>query len=178
MISADTNVFVYLFDPRDSSKNETAKTVVAAMRTRQSSVGLQVVGEIQNALRRRLRLPVGLATQQARDVLTQFSTFAYGESAVETALAEAGAERLSYWDALLLAAADAVDAWLVGVPNYEHVFDWPAWNLEPLPAFTQSRDDRPAPVGSAHMFPRALGGYAGPGDQRDGASWPARRVLP
>ena len=108
MISADTNVFVYLFDPRDPSKNETAKTVVAAMRTRQSSVGLQVVGEIQNALRRRLRLPVGLATQQARDVLTQFSTFAYGESAVETALAEAGAERLSYWDALLLAAADAV----------------------------------------------------------------------
>ena len=106
MISADTNLFVYLWDLRDPTKNETAKTVVGAMSGRPSVIGLQVVGEFQHALRRRLRLPVPVAAQSAGNLLTDFSTFAYDETAVETALAEASAGRLSYWDALLLAAAD------------------------------------------------------------------------
>jgi len=106
MISADTNLFVYMWDLRDAAKNRTARTVVEAISSRQSIVGLQVVGEFQNALRRRLRLPVGIAAQSAQNLLTEFSTFAYDEISVETALAEAGAGRLSYWDALLLAAAD------------------------------------------------------------------------
>jgi predicted nucleic acid-binding protein len=106
MISADTNLFVYLWDLRDPTKNETAKAVVEAMSGRRSIIGLQVVGEFQNALRRRLRLPVRVAAQSARNMLTEFPTFAYDEASVETALGEASAGRLSYWDALLLAAAD------------------------------------------------------------------------
>jgi predicted nucleic acid-binding protein len=106
MISADTNLFVYLWDLRDPTKNKTATTVVEAMSRYPSIVGLQVVGEFQNALRRRLRLPASVAAESARNVLTEFSSFAYDEASVETALAEASAGRLSYWDALLLAAAD------------------------------------------------------------------------
>jgi predicted nucleic acid-binding protein len=107
MISADTNLFVYLWDLRDPTKNKTAQAVVEALSGRRSIVGLQVVGEYQNALHRRLRLPVWVAAQSARNVLTEFSTFAYDEASVETALVEASAGRLSYWDALLLAAADS-----------------------------------------------------------------------
>jgi predicted nucleic acid-binding protein len=106
MISADTNLFVYMWDLRDPAKNTTARTVVEAMSRHPSAIGLQVVGEFQNALRRRLRLPIAVAAQSARNVLTEFSTFAYDEASVEAALAEASAGRMSYWDALLLAAAD------------------------------------------------------------------------
>jgi len=106
MISADTNLFVYLWDLRDPAKNETAKAIVEAISGRRAIVGLQVVGEFQSALRRRLRLPVRAAVQSAQNLLTEFSTFAYDETSVETALIEASAGRLSYWDALLLAAAD------------------------------------------------------------------------
>ena len=107
MISCDTNVFVYASDPRDQAKRATADAIVVALEGVHSAVGLQVIGELQNALRRRVRVPPGIALQAARDLLTRFSTFACDERAVELALAEAIAGRLNYWDALLLAAAEA-----------------------------------------------------------------------
>ena len=108
MISADTNVFIYAMDPRDSGKHAVAKSVVAAMERVQAVVGLQVVGELQNVLRRRLRTPPRTAYQFAQELLLQFPAFSYDERAVEAALGEAIAGRLSYWDALLVSAADAV----------------------------------------------------------------------
>jgi|HubBroStandDraft_5_1064220.scaffolds.fasta_scaffold74414_3 predicted nucleic acid-binding protein len=107
MISGDTNLFVYAADPRDAIKHAIARSVVQAMGRSPSAVGLQVVGELQNVLRRRLRAPSWRAYQFARNVLIQFPAFAYDERAVELALDEAISGRLSYWDGLLLAAADA-----------------------------------------------------------------------
>jgi predicted nucleic acid-binding protein len=108
MISCDTNLIIYAHDNRDLIKQSTAKGVLAALSGRGAVVGLQVVGEVQNALRRRLRTPASVAYRVAADLLAEFGSFAYDERAVEVALAEAGAGRLNYWDALLLAAADAV----------------------------------------------------------------------
>jgi predicted nucleic acid-binding protein len=108
MISGDTNLFVYAMDARDPGKHAVAKSVVSAMGRAPSAVGLQVVGELQNVLRRRLNTPPTTAYQYARKVLVQFPAFAYDERAVQLAFDEAGAGRFSYWDGLLLAAADAV----------------------------------------------------------------------
>jgi predicted nucleic acid-binding protein len=107
MITCDTNVFVYASDPRDSLKRATADTIVEALGRVESAIGLQVIGELQNALRRRVRTPSEVAHQAARNLLARFASFAYDERAVEPALNEAVAGRLNYWDALLLAAADA-----------------------------------------------------------------------
>jgi predicted nucleic acid-binding protein len=107
MISGDTNLFVYAYDNRDLAKQSTARGVMAAMAGRSAAIGLQVVGEVQNALRKRLRTPREVAFQMASDLLMEFETFGYDERAVSIALCEALAGRLSYWDALLLAAADA-----------------------------------------------------------------------
>jgi predicted nucleic acid-binding protein len=106
MISADTNLFVYAYDSRNLTKQSTARLVVDALGGRDASVGLQVVGEVQNALRKRLRAPPQVAYQLASDLLTRFVSFAYDERAVGAAIAEASAGRLNYWDALLLAAAN------------------------------------------------------------------------
>jgi predicted nucleic acid-binding protein len=107
MISGDTNLFVYAVDSRDPAKHASARIVVDAMVGVPSAVGLQVVGELQNVLRRRLGTPPPIACHYARRVLVQFAAFAYDERAVGLALSEASLGRLSYWDALLLAAADA-----------------------------------------------------------------------
>jgi len=107
-ISVDTNIFVYAADGRDAAKNAVARSVLAALGRADVLIGLQVVSELQNAMRRRLRTAPWVAYQAARNVLVRFPSFAYDEQAVDTALGEAIVGRLSYWDALLLAAADAV----------------------------------------------------------------------
>ena len=108
MISADTNVFVYAVDEREPAKRRIASTVLRALEPATTLVGLQVVGEYQNALRKRLRVAPGVAYETARSLLDRFPSFAYDEAAVEIALGQALLGRLSYWDALLLAAADRV----------------------------------------------------------------------
>jgi predicted nucleic acid-binding protein len=108
MISGDTNLFVYAMDPREPAKHIAAKAIVEAMGEVQAAVGLQVVGELQNVLRRRLRTPSATAFEYARKIFVSFPTFAYDEAAVDCALGEVFGGRLSYWDALLLAAAEAV----------------------------------------------------------------------
>src|SRR5258706_14460521 len=108
MISADTNLFVYAADDRDLVKQSIAREVILALGKTETVVALQVIGEFQHTLRRRLKMPVWLAAQAARNVLVQFGSFAYDHAAVEVALAQSAAGRLSYWDALLVAAADAV----------------------------------------------------------------------
>jgi predicted nucleic acid-binding protein len=108
MISCDTNVFVYASDPRDPAKRAAADAIVSGMGQAHGIVGLQVIGELQNALRRKLCLPPWDAYQAAHNLLMSFPTFGYDRNAVEIALGEAIVGRLGYWDGLLLAAADAV----------------------------------------------------------------------
>jgi predicted nucleic acid-binding protein len=107
VISADTNVFIYASDRRDPLRSEIADAVLERLDSLDTAIGLQVIGEFQNALRRRLRVAAPTALAVAGELLQRFPCFAYDERAVATALAEASAGRLSYWDALLLAAADS-----------------------------------------------------------------------
>lgn len=105
-LAADTNVYVYLSDDQFPGKQAIARELVQALSRGDSAVSLQVVGELQNALRRRLKMPNHLAQQQARNVYVTLPSFGYDSACVERALAQAGAGRLGYWDALLLAACD------------------------------------------------------------------------
>ena len=106
IVTADTNVFVYLFDDRDLLKQAIAADVVESLANRRSPVALQVVGEIRNALQRRLKRPPEQATQQARSVFELFDTFGYGEGAVDAALVRSANGQLSFWDAVLVSACE------------------------------------------------------------------------
>jgi predicted nucleic acid-binding protein len=106
MITADSNIFVYLWDSDEPEKMAIAKRVAASLvATRQAVVGLQVIGEVQNVLRRKLRQPLWEAAQNARNILTTFDTFRPTESNANEALVLMSAGRMSYWDALLITAA-------------------------------------------------------------------------
>lgn len=106
MITADSNVFIYLSDETAPEKRAVAQAVVRELAARRSVVALQVVGEVQNVLRRKFGLPSRTAAQAGYNMLMAFDTFGYSRTAVERALGELSAGRLSYWDALLLASAE------------------------------------------------------------------------
>ena len=105
MITADSNVFVYLHDEAAPLKRSTARLVTGELIRRDSAIALQVIGEYQNVLRRRLKVPPWLAAQEGRTLLEAFETFPPSRSGAERALEQLAAGRLSYWDALLVAAA-------------------------------------------------------------------------
>lgn len=104
IVSPDTNLFVYAADDDEPVKQSFAREVICLLAARRAPVALQVVGELQNALRRGLKMPNHLASQQARNVFTAFGSFPYDAACVDHALAQSAAGRLSYWDALLLSA--------------------------------------------------------------------------
>jgi predicted nucleic acid-binding protein len=105
MISADTNVFAYLYDEDSPTKRTVAREVVAALAAKQGVVGLQVVGELNNVLRRKLKKSPADAAQAGRRVVGLFPVFPPTRQAAIWALEQAGAATLQYWDALLVASA-------------------------------------------------------------------------
>jgi predicted nucleic acid-binding protein len=106
MITIDTNIFVYLSDDDQPAKQAQARELIAALAADKVAVGLQVVGELQNVLRRKLRQPPWIAAQAARNLIVRYANFTATPSAVELALTQLAAGRLNYWDALLLASAN------------------------------------------------------------------------
>ncbi|MBL0947255.1 PIN domain-containing protein [Brevundimonas sp.] len=105
MISIDTNVVVYVSDDDAPRKQETARDLLRAAMQRPTRLGLQVIGELQNVLHRKLKQPPWVAAQNARNLLHAFDTFPASERATEEALTHMATGRLSYWDALLIFSA-------------------------------------------------------------------------
>ena len=105
MITADTNVFVYAVDGRDTLKQTTAQSVIGTLQHRRSVIALQVLGEFQNSATRKLKMGHSVVARHTFVLLGGFGTFPASRSAARAALGEMEAGRLSYWDALMLASA-------------------------------------------------------------------------
>ncbi len=105
MMTLDTNILVYVSDDGEAAKQRVAKQVVRVLSERRQPLGLQVIGELQNALRRKLKQPPWTAAQNARNALHAFDIFPPSEAGAEEALTLMASGRLNYWDALLIASA-------------------------------------------------------------------------
>jgi len=103
--TADTNVFIYLTDGDDIDRRDAARILVARLRDRDTLIGLQVVGEVQNVLRRKYARPVRDACDFALTLLSNFPDFSYEQTDVRVALEASRAGAMQYWDALLVSAA-------------------------------------------------------------------------
>ena len=82
MMTIDANVLVYLADDAEPQKQAVARALLDGLSTRPVSVGLQVIGEFQNALRRKLKQPPWTAAQLARNLMAVFPQFSYSSAAV------------------------------------------------------------------------------------------------
>jgi predicted nucleic acid-binding protein len=106
VLTADTNVYLYVIDERDPGKQRIAREIALRLRAQAAPIGLQVIGEFYAAATKRLKRAPWEAAQGARNLSAGLPSFAPSRACVERALAEASAGRFSYWDALLLASAD------------------------------------------------------------------------
>ena len=107
-VTLDTNVLIYAFDERDAVKQAIAKQVLRRIAELGAPLALQVVGEFQNAAVKRLKMPAPFAAASGHQFLATFRTFPYDHLAVERATSSFATGRLSYWDGLLIAAAEQV----------------------------------------------------------------------
>jgi len=105
VITADTNVLIYLWDNHAADKMGVAQLVVRALIERSGPLGLQVIGETQNVLSRKLRQPAWQAAQNARYLLSAFAIFRGSEDNASESLTLMAAGRMSYWDGMLVTAA-------------------------------------------------------------------------
>lgn len=103
----DTNILVYAQDRDSPAKRRRSRDLVAALA--QSSTGVistQVMQEFYVATTRKL----GVAPLAAKSVLQTFKMFEIVQTSpdlIDSAIDGSILNRLSFWDALVLAAADA-----------------------------------------------------------------------
>ena len=108
----DTNILVYAHDKSAGAKHERAKATVEDLwRDRSGVVSTQVLQELCVNLRRKARRPVDLNT--AREIIADYLVWDVvtntGESILE-ALEFEEQYRISFWDALIVQAAEASGA--------------------------------------------------------------------
>ena len=106
----DTNVLVYCFDSTAPQKQSRAKDLIAqALNTRQGVVSYQVVQEFCNVAckNQRLSLPHERILAYVKLVLQPMNQVAPSPDLLEAALGIRSESRFSFYDSLILAAAQA-----------------------------------------------------------------------
>lgn len=108
----DTNILVYAHDTSAGSKHERAKALLAELwHTRSGVVSTQVLQELCVNLRRKAARPLG--PKATRDIVADYLSWQVvvndGPSIIE-ALDLEERYRISFWDALIVQAAEASGA--------------------------------------------------------------------
>jgi predicted nucleic acid-binding protein len=108
----DTNILMYAHDASAGAKHERAKAVVEELwRTRSGVVSTQVLQELCVNLRRKAGRPLEL--KATRDLIADYLTWQIVVNTGESTLAALDLEeryRISFWDALVVHAAQAAGA--------------------------------------------------------------------
>jgi len=108
----DTNILLYAHDRTTGEKHERAKrTVDFLWHERKGVISTQVLQELAVNLRRKVTPP--LLLPEVRDILTDYLAWhvvVNDSGAVLQALALEGRYKISFWDALILQAAETAGA--------------------------------------------------------------------
>lgn len=102
----DTNVWVYAVDDADPVKQARARTILAPSAGSDAVLSVQVLGEVYVTITRKLARPV--AAEHAQSMVEQMSRLpvvAIDGEHVAAAIAGSRTWQVSYWDALIIAAA-------------------------------------------------------------------------
>jgi predicted nucleic acid-binding protein len=100
----DTNVALYAFDPDNPAKQQQAQELLSEGSAWELACGVQVLGEFFHAARRKF----GMTTAQAQAEMRKFEPLVrvgVDVKLVEAAIDLCAAKSISYWDALIVAAA-------------------------------------------------------------------------
>ncbi|MBI5583763.1 MAG: PIN domain-containing protein [Deltaproteobacteria bacterium] len=104
----DTNILVYAYDRHDLRKQGIAQALLMdGMENESAVLSVQVLGEFFTVVTRQIKQP--MTTAEAKEAIDLFSNFFVQE--VDLALVERAIDthkmcRISYWDALIISAAE------------------------------------------------------------------------
>src|SRR5438445_9492764 len=108
----DTNILVYAYDRTAGTKQELARELVQRLwREESGAVGIQVLQELFVTLTRKVAAPV--ETRIARGIVADIATWRVIEPRAADVLAAidaTGRWQVSFWDAMILTAADRAGA--------------------------------------------------------------------
>ena len=121
-ILVDTNVLVYLFDADEPAKQQRAREVVSELMDAGALVlSSQVLSELYVTVPRKLAHPLEPASAlRALADLAVCPVIAIDAALVQRAAARSVADRVSYWDALILEAAVEAGAGTVYSEDLQH----------------------------------------------------------
>jgi predicted nucleic acid-binding protein len=118
----DTNVLVYAHDPRSGPKHEAAKALVTRLwHERSGLVSTQVLQDLYVHLRKVARKPLPLT--EAKRVLTDYLAWEVGVddgASLLEALEYESRYELSFWDALIVQAANTAGAECLCSEDFNH----------------------------------------------------------
>ncbi|MBM5810361.1 MAG: PIN domain-containing protein [Gammaproteobacteria bacterium] len=118
----DTNILMYAHDRAAGEKHERARAVVEDLwRTRRGVVSTQVLQELAVNLRRKAGRPLDARTTS--EIITDYMTWQVvvnGASSVLDALELEQRYQISFWDALIVGAAEAAGAAVLYSEDLSH----------------------------------------------------------
>jgi predicted nucleic acid-binding protein len=103
----DTNVLVYAYDLRDALKHQQAQRILnERMSTQEAVISAQVLGEFFVTVTKKIKQPLSVeAASTILGVLRAIPLVAIDRALVDAAVALHRKDQVSYWDALIIAAA-------------------------------------------------------------------------
>jgi predicted nucleic acid-binding protein len=107
-IFLDTNILVYAYDRNDPRKQGVAQSLLIDNMENESAVlSVQVLGEFFSVVTRQIKKP--MTTEEAKEAIELFSHLLIQEidlAMVQRAIDTHKIYRISYWDALIISAAE------------------------------------------------------------------------
>ena len=104
----DTNILVYAYDKHEPDKQHRAQTIISEGIEQDGAVlSVQVLGEFYNVVTKKIKMP--MSPGEAHDIITTLCILPVHEidlAMVNRAIDTLIAYRISYWDALIIAAAE------------------------------------------------------------------------
>ena len=104
----DTNILVYAYDRHDPRKQGIAQSLlIDGMENESAALSVQVLGEFFNVVTRQIKQP--MTTDEAKEAIELFSNLLIQEidlAMVERAIDTHKIYRISYWEALIVSAAE------------------------------------------------------------------------
>ncbi len=120
LVLVDTNILVYTFDPTQGEKHILAARIVRELLEQDRiCLSTQILQELYVTLTRKAGIPVETALSVLDD-LSQWLVFSVDYRAIRDAVVIARDSRLSFWDALLVSAANRLGASVLLTEDLNH----------------------------------------------------------
>jgi predicted nucleic acid-binding protein len=116
----DTNILLYLFDPREILKQEIARNIFSGyLESKTLRISTQVVQEFYSAATKKLRIPLYEAAAEV-EALCGLEMVTVSRKEILRAIDIRHRIQISFWDGLIVAAAETAGATILFTEDLTH----------------------------------------------------------